>query len=121
MEQGLSEKAALVYLLNRLIGKFIFEDAVDRSETIFPAYLLTFFIGSAIVGNPNLIDPYFRDFRKFCRDFRFNSETFFFDCDLFCDRNPYQLIARFHIRKIKIRHHVRDIGQEFISDGMPIE
>ena len=68
-----------------LIYEFVFEDTVDRTETILPTDLLTFLIGAAIIGDTNFIDPYLWHFGQFCSDLRLNSKSSLFDRDLLCD------------------------------------
>ena len=58
--------------------KIIFQDTKKRPETVFPSDLLAFFIGPAVVGNTNLIDPAYLS-GDLGRDLRLEAESIFID------------------------------------------
>src|SRR6478609_4399664 len=62
----------------KLLGKqIILQNAVDRSETIFPTYLFSFFISTSIIGYAYLIYSHHRHSGDFGCYFRLKAEAIF--------------------------------------------
>ena len=85
--------------------KIIFQNAVNRSKTIFPANLLAFFIGAPVIGDPDLIDPAFFP-RDLGSNLRFKSEPVFLNRYGLDDFAAKSFIASFHVGQIQIGEEI---------------
>jgi len=104
-----------------LSGEFlhrILEQAPDRPDSILPADLLAFFVGTSPVANANLVDaqPALGDFH---RDFGFESESVFFDGNRLDDLSPEGFVARLHIAEVDICEAIGKQRKQPISNRVP--
>ena len=61
-----------------LLEQIIFEDTINGSETVFPAYLFAFFEGTSVITDSYLVNTDTFNAGNFRRYFRFKSEPALF-------------------------------------------
>ena len=100
--------------------KSVFKYRIQSPESIFPPDFLSFCVGAAVIGDPNLEDSDAHP-RCFCGQFRFDSESVFFDLYLGNHFAAKDFIATLHIGKIDVGEHVAEHGEKAITDHVPVE
>lgn len=98
--------------------KVIPDDGIERPDSIAPGNLLSFFIGTAIVGDTDLLDAA-ASTRDFGGDLGFKAESVFTQIDVPQDHCAECLVAGFHIGEIDVCAHVGEQSQQFVSDHVP--
>src|SRR5436190_20666530 len=98
--------------------KVVFDDAVDRTEAVLVADLLSLFIGPAMVGDADLVDSRAAP-GQLGGDFRLEAEPVFLDLDRLDELAAECLIAGFHVREIQVGEHVGKKRQESVPDAVP--
>ncbi|MPM73311.1 hypothetical protein SDC9_120291 [bioreactor metagenome] len=83
------------------------ENAIERTESVFPADFLSFAVRSWIVLNCTFINAVF-PFRDIGGDLRFEAETVFFQSrgDFLNHFPAEQLVAGFHVRDVEVGEHI---------------
>src|ERR1700722_12317278 len=115
-----NRKDPIAFVLT-LAKQIVFQNTIDGTKSIFPAYFFTFKISSAIIGNPYFINTYLRNSSQFSSYFRFKSKPFFLQFNVLNYLCFAKLITGFHICKVKISKHIAHSGQNLIPDGMPVK
>ena len=95
-----------------LSEQIIFQNTVNSPEAVFPAYFFTLFVGSAGIRNADLVNPNIFYLCYFCRNFRLKAEFVLFNFDALYHFPLKNLIAGFHIGKIKVCKHIGQKGQK---------
>ena len=96
----------------------IFDDAPQGFHAVAPADLFSFFVGSTVVGDPDLEDLQ-TPMAQLRRDLRFEAEAVLFESDGLQHVAPDQLVARLHVREIQVREHVRERREQTVPDVVP--
>jgi len=99
-------------------SKIILDDAINSSHAVLPANFLPLVIGSAVVGNTNLIDAAVK-FSNFSGYFRLKSKPIFLDSDLLNDLAAECLVAGFHVREIEVGKHVAQQCKKSVAHAVP--
>src|SRR6266568_1986039 len=96
----------------------VFYDRVNGSHAVFPTDLLSFRISPAAVGNADFVDSA-ASASEFGDKFWLNAKTIFFNLDRFVEGSFEGLVARFHVRQIKVREDIEEQSQKPVAGHMP--
>jgi hypothetical protein len=75
----------------------VLDDAIKRSESITPTYLLPLIVSAAVVGNTHFKDPAIK-LRNLGSNLWFKAETIFFNFDTLNYFPSKDFVASLHIR-----------------------
>src|ERR1041385_5067986 len=92
----------------------VLKDEVQGRNSIFPRDFLSLAVISSEIGDGNFVDPA-AEFRNFGCNFRFETESIFFNGDLGEQFPAERLVARLHIRQVQIRKHIREECENSVS------
>src|SRR5665647_1266264 len=84
-----------------LSKKIILQYTSDGRDSVLPADLLTFLVGSAGVGNAYFVDSCVQP-GNFGGNLQFKAKTIFLDGYLFQDFTPEYLVTGLHIAQVQV-------------------
>src|SRR5437868_191638 len=98
----------------------VFQNAAKGGDSVAPADLLAFKIGTAVIGDAHLVHAT-SHLRNLCRDLRFKTESFLFYLKLLQHIAAKDLVTSLHVSEVQVSKAIGDEREQPVAKVMPKE